>query len=499
MACLSDMSLRAVLSDLPEAVVYGNEDLVVSGIACDSRRVEEGDLFVAIRGGEEADRHLFVSDAEAHGAQAVVIEDDSVHTRTAARVVVGDCRVALARIAAKFYGYPAKALSMVGLTGTNGKTTTALLVREILQAGGRPCSYLGTLGALDHRGCWTEVVPNTTPEASDLHRHMESVRVSGGGSVVMEVSSHALALNRVEGIEFDAAVFTNLSRDHLDFHGTEEAYFQSKATLFDQVVDSDKPLCAVNIDDTAGNRLATRLGSRALTYGSAETGADVRLVRVEMGAKSSSLQFETPRGSLAVHSRLTGRFNCSNVMAAVACGLALDVDDAAIARGIAAVVGVPGRFERVDEGQPFEVIVDYAHTPAGLENILRSARELSKKRLICLFGCGGDRDRGKRALMGQAAEELADLVFVTSDNPRSELPEKIIDDIVSGMVGSAGVEIQVDRRLAIAQALQAAADGDVVVLAGKGDETYQILADEVIDFDDRLVACETLRVMAERR
>ncbi len=229
------------------------------------------------------------------------------------------------------------------------------------------------------------------------------------------------------------------------------------------------------------------------------TDADIRWVGGELGAKSSTLQFATPRGELGVHSRLTGRFNCSNVMAAVACGLALGVEDEAIARGIAAVTGVPGRFERVDEGQSFEVIVDYAHTPAGLENVLQSAREVCKGKLICLFGCGGDRDRGKRALMGQAAEDLADLVFVTSDNPRSELPEKIIDDIVVGMVTSADAEIQADRRMAITQALRAAEAGDVVVLAGKGDEGYQILADEVIDFDDRVVARETLREIAETR
>ncbi len=491
------MSLRKLLVDLPEAVVYGSEDQIVSGIECDSRRVGEGDLFVAIRGGEEADRHQFVSDAEVRGARAVVIEDESVQTRTAARVVVGDCRIALARLAARFYGYPANALSMVGLTGTNGKTTTALLVREILQAAGRFCGYLGTLGAQDQHGQWIEM-SNTTPEASDLHRHLHSIDANGGDAVVMEVSSHALALNRVVGIEFDAAVFTNLTRDHLDFHGTEEAYFKSKARLFEQVRDSDRPACAINIDDVAGRVLAERLGGQALTYGSV-TDADVAWVGGEIGAKNSTLQFDTPRGPLAVHSRLTGRFNCSNVMAAVACGLALDVEEEAIVQGIAAVAGVPGRFERVDEGQSFEVIVDYAHTPVGLENILHSARELSKKRLICLFGCGGDRDRGKRALMGQAAENLADLVFITSDNPRSELPEKIIEDIVAGMASSAGVEIQADRRMAIAQALRAAEDGDVVVLAGKGDEEYQILADEVIDFDDRVVARETLREIAETR
>jgi len=492
------MSLHKLLVDLPEAVVYGSEDIVVSGIECDSRRVDEGDLFVAIRGGEEADRHQFVADAEARGARAVVVEDESVPTRMAARVIVGDCRMALARLAATFYSYPASTLSMVGLTGTNGKTTTALLVREILQAAGRSCGYLGTLGAQDQHGQWIEM-SNTTPEASDLHRHLHTIGANGAEALVMEISSHALALNRVAGIEFDAAVFTNLTRDHLDFHGTEEAYFESKARLFEQVRDCDTPVCAINIDDAAGRMLAERLEARALTFGSV-AGADIRWVGGEIGAQSSALQLQTPRGPMAVHSRLTGRFNCSNVLAAVACGLALDVEDEAIAQGIAAVTGVPGRFERVDEGQSFEVIVDYAHTPAGLENILHSARELAKKRkLICLFGCGGDRDRGKRALMGQAAERLADLVFVTSDNPRSELPEKIIDDIVAGMARSAGVEIRVDRRVAIAAALRAAEAGDVVVLAGKGDEGYQILADEVIDFDDRLVAREALRGLAETR
>ena len=492
-----DMSLRTLLVDTPEAVIDGNQDLPISGIECDSRRVGEGDLFVAIRGGEQLDRHEFVADAERRGAPAVVIEDETVQTKMATRVVVGDCRMALARLAARFYGYPAKALCMVGLTGTNGKTTTALLVREILQAAGRPCGYLGTLGALDQRGAWVDM-PNTTPEASDLHQHLHSLSANGSEAVAMEVSSHALALNRVEGIEFEAAVFTNLTRDHLDFHGTEQAYFDSKARLFEQVVESSSPNCAINTDDETGHLLAGRLGSRVLTFGGGDR-ADVRWVGGDIGAKSSTLQFTTPRGSLCVHSWLTGRFNCANVMAAVACGLALEVEDDAIARGIAAVAGVRGRFERVDEGQSFEVIVDYAHTPAGLENILHSARELSKGKLICLFGCGGDRDRGKRALMGQAAEHLADLVFVTSDNPRSELPEKIIDDILAGMSSPAAVEIQADRRVAIAQALRTAEAGDVVVLAGKGDEAYQVLADEVIEFDDRAVAREALRAIAETR
>jgi len=400
-------------------------------------------------------------------------------------------------LSAKFYGYPASALCMVGLTGTNGKTTTALLVREVLRATGRRCSYLGTLGALDHDGRWTKM-SNTTPDASDLHRHLHAIFANGGEAVSMEVSSHALALGRVEGIEFDAAIFTNLTRDHLDFHGTTEAYFESKARLFEQVKESGSPASVINVDDATGRTLAQRLGRRAMTF-STQNEADVRLVGVDIGAKQSTLQIDTPRGELRVQSRLTGRFNCANVMAAVACGLALDVDDEAIAQGIATVQGVPGRFERVDEGQSFEVIVDYAHTPAGLENILQSARELSKRKLICVFGCGGDRDRGKRRLMGQAAERLADIVFVTSDNPRSESPEKIIEDVLAGMFTPANVEMQADRRQAIEQALLVAEAGDVVVLAGKGDEAYQVLADSVVDFDDRVVARETLRGMSETR
>ena len=488
------MSLRELLADLPEAVVDGDDGLVVAGIQCDSRRISEGDLFVAIRGGEEVDRHAFVGAAERQGASAVVIEDAAVRTRAATRVVVGDCRRALPRLAARLYGYPARSLCMVGITGTNGKTTTALLVRAILQAAGRSCGYLGTLGAVDGSGHWIDLT-NTTPEASDLHRQLHLMAASGCDAAVIEVSSHALALSRVEGIEFDAAAFTNLTRDHLDFHRTEEEYFESKARLFTQMKVGSGPRSAVNLEDAAGGVLARRLGPGALTFG-CDRDADVRWTTDDIAPKGTDMQFTTPRGGLSVHSRLTGRFNCSNVGAAVACGLILDVDDEAIAQGIASVTGVPGRFERVDEGQSFEVIVDYAHTPAGLENILRAARELATKRLICLFGCGGDRDRGKRALMGKAAENLADLVFVTSDNPRSEPPGTIIDEILAGMTSPAAARRQPDRRVAIAQALREAEAGDVVVLAGKGDETYQVLADGVLEFDDRCVARETLREMA---
>ncbi len=485
----STSSLGYLLEVLPDARVTGEVGIEIGSIACDSRSVRPGGLFVAISGGEERDRHEYVEDAVARGSAAVVVER-AARTGSATVIEVGDCRQALAKLAARFYGEPSRQLCTVGVTGTNGKTTTAMLIRAIIDRSGRSCGYLGTLGSL--ASDFMEPLANTTPEASELHRELRAMVDAGRSAVALEVSSHALALGRVDGIRFDAAVFTNLTRDHLDFHCSEEAYFEAKKKLFDLLKPHSSPCAAVNLDDPCGRRLSRSLDGSALTFGKGED-ADVRLLSASGARGRTSLSLLTPQGKIAVHTGLTGSFNCSNAMAAVACGLALGIDADTIAAALAEFEGVPGRFERIDEGQPFEVIVDYAHTPAGLETVLNTARELTRKKLVCLFGCGGDRDRGKRPEMGRIASELADVVFLTSDNPRREPPERIIDDIAAGMSAPGRAHLFTDRREAIGRALHVAKDGDMVVLAGKGNETHQVFADHAIDFDDRHVAREWLR------
>ena len=488
------MRLDQLLQVLPEARVCGPVDATIVKVESDSRRIGPGDLFVAIRGGQEQDRHRFVPDALARGARAVVVEEE-VDCQQATRVVVKNCRQALAKLAAVYYNYPGHDLTLVGITGTKGKTTTALLMRQVLEAGGEGCGYLGTLGGII--GAELEALSNTTPEATELHRHLRSMVEAGKRAAVLEVSSHGLALERVAGLSFKVAIFTNLARDHLDFHQSQEDYLNAKARLFEDLDPEIGPTGIVNADDPVAPILRERSKAPVLTYGRTSQ-ADVRLLSLESGTQGMRLRLHTPVGSLAVDTALTGGFNGYNAMAAVAGGLALGLDPKAICQGIAALERVPGRFERVLAGQDFQVIVDYAHTPESLEVVLRTARELTCRRLICLFGCGGDRDRGKRPLMGQIAEELADQVFLTSDNPRSEDPGTILAEIAAGMTRQHDTRVYVDRHQAIGAALEEAGSGDAVVIAGKGHETVQILADRVVPFDDREVARQALLKLISR-
>jgi len=485
------MQLSQLLGALPDARVSGPVDVAIGKIVSDSRQVEPGDLFVAIRGGEEADRHEFVPDALARRAGAVVVEEE-IDTTPATRVLVGNCRDAAGRLAACFNHHPDRDLLMLGITGTNGKTTSAFLVRHMLEAAGRPSGYIGTLGL--QIGAALQPVGNTTPEADQLYAHLRRMVAGGIEAAVLEVSSHALALNRVGDVSFDLAVFTNLSRDHLDFHESEAAYFEAKASLFDRLATGGTAV--INADDAVAPALLERAREAAITYGFG-AGAGLRAVSADTVDAGTRLTLEFAGSRFEVTTQLTGSFNCYNVMAAVACGLALGLESDAIAAGILGLETVPGRFERVRNGQPYEVIVDYAHTPAALETILATARELTSGRLICVFGCGGDRDRGKRPQMGRIASTLADLVLITSDNPRGERPESIINDIWEGVMdrgwdGRTGVTAEVDRHAAIGAALAAAEAGDFVVVAGKGHESGQEFADRVIPFDDRQVVCEWL-------
>lgn len=482
-----DMNLRTLLDAHAPLSVSGSLDRPIDNIVSDSRQAGHRALFVAIRGGQQLDRHAFVGDAVERGVEAVIVEDDSIDAGTATRIVVDDCRRALAALAARLHGDPSRDLLCVGVTGTNGKSTTASIISHVLSASGSPSAYLGTLGF----SCGGDIEPlaNTTPEAGQLQALLARARDAGCGSLAMEVSSHGLALGRVLGIDFDAAVFTNLTRDHLDFHGSEEAYFAAKSLLFSNL--SESAAAVINADDPRSTALAAATRARVWSFG--ETGAHVRLRDVRFERDHMCVNMETPDGAFEVETALTGRFNSANVVAAVTTGFALGIEADAIRHGVAALASVAGRFERIEEGQPFQVIVDYAHTPAGLETVLQAARELTSRRLLCVFGCGGDRDTGKRPMMGRVAEALADRIYLTSDNPRSESPRQIIDQIAAGMQSADRVVVEPDRRQAIHAALRAAAAGDVVVLAGKGDEPYQILdAGQVVPFDDRDVARQAL-------
>ena len=483
------MHLRQLLEVLPGGRIMGPVNVEIEKIECESRRIGPGDLFVAIRGGEEQDRHQFIPQALEQGARVIVAERE-VDSGSATQIVVENCRQALARLAACFYNYPDRELLTVGITGTNGKTTTAFLARQILESAGVRCGYVGTLGSLIDVD-WEET-ENTTPESNDLHRMLRRMVESGKSAAVLEVSSHGLALDRVAGLRFKAGVFTNLTRDHLDFHQSEENYFNAKARLFEGLDDVEGSKAIVNVDAAVAPKLLERVTVPTFTFGRRKD-ACVRLGEVEPTEKGMRLHLRTPLGAVEVESNLKGGFNCYNILAAFSVGLALEMEPEVICQGIAAVRSVPGRCERISAGQGFEVIVDYAHTPDALDRLLRMARESRPRRLTCVFGCGGDRDPGKRSLMGSIASALADQVYLTSDNPRSESPEKIISEIVKGVSEECETQIITDRREAIQEALSAAAPGDYVVIAGKGHESVQKVGNAVIDFDDRRVAHAVLR------
>jgi len=463
-------------------------DVEISGLAYDNRLAGPGTLFFCVPGFTR-DGHEFAADAIARGAVALVVERPL--ELPVPQIRVPSVRAAMAPAAAAFYGNPTAQLDVVGITGTNGKTTTAFLIRELLEAAGRSTGLLGTvksvIGGVEH------AVQRTTPEAIDLQRTFSEMRAAGDVACAIEVSSHALALHRADAIQFAAAVFTNLTQDHLDFHPTMEDYFAAKRRLFSgEHPGLPAPRAAiVNIDDPYGALLASEL-ERPITFGLRAAGADYRGAEIETGLEGSTFTVQTPDGPIALRSPLRGEFNVYNVIGALAVARALDVSAETCVTAIATAGQVPGRFQTVDEGQPFAVVVDYAHTPDSLENVLRAARGLTRSRLRVVFGCGGDRDRGKRPLMGQIARRLADDVFVTSDNPRSEDPEAIIAEILDGC----GTEVahDPDRRAAIARAIESARPGDVVVIAGKGHEQGQEFADgRKLPFDDVTVAREVLR------
>jgi UDP-N-acetylmuramoyl-L-alanyl-D-glutamate--2,6-diaminopimelate ligase len=458
------VDLTRLLAPLTPLQVVGETSVEVEDLAYDSRAVGQGTLFFCVPG-ERSDGHAYAQRAVESGAVALVGERPlGVEVP---QVVVANVREAMPLIAAEFFGHPTRELEIAAVTGTNGKTTTTFLLHSILDAAGRRPGLLGTIES--RVGGEPRPAVRTTPEAIDLQRAFREMLDAGDRSCALEATSHGSHYGRLRGTRFACLVFTNLTQDHLDLHGTMEAYFEAKRRLF---VEEPRPPAAINVGDPWGRRLAADRPD-ALTYGFAQDAA--------LG----------PEALEGIQLRLKGRFNVENALAAMAGARLLGIADDAIAAGIERLDGVPGRFEPVDEGQPFTVLVDYAHTPDSLENVLRSARGLTSERVICVFGCGGDRDRGKRPVMGRIASEVSDLAIVTSDNPRSEDPRAIIEEIVAG--ATVELEVEPDRREAIARAVEEARPGDVVLIAGKGHEQGQQFRDRTVPFDDRDVAREALR------
>lgn len=470
------MLLPDLLGPVPtRATTLQIDGVDVRDLAYDSRRVQDGTLFFCVPGAV-ADGHDHAAAAVAAGACALIVEREL--PLPVPQIVVDSCRAAMGPIADVFFGRPSERLLVLGVTGTNGKTTTAYLQHAILAAAGHTAGLLGTI---ERRiGGVAEPAQRTTSEAIDLQRDLRRMLDAGDTACAMEVSSHALDQQRVAGVRFAAAAFTNLTQDHLDYHADMEAYFAAKALLFD-----GRCPTAANADDAYGRRLPADL-----RFGLATPGAEVRAEDVRYGAHGTAFRLRTPWGDAEVATRLVGRFNVENALAAVSSAGLAGVPLAAIVTGLEGVAGVPGRLEVVSGDRPFAVIVDYAHTADALENVLRALRPLATGRLIVVFGCGGDRDRGKRPTMARVACALADEVIITTDNPRSEDPLAIITEVAAGADGRHAVEP--DRRRAIERAIAAAAPGDVVLIAGKGHEQGQDVAGSVTPFDDRVVACEVL-------
>jgi UDP-N-acetylmuramoyl-L-alanyl-D-glutamate--2,6-diaminopimelate ligase len=477
-----EVQLSTLLQRLPASTqVRGETARPIAGIALDSRTVRPGDLFVAVRGAR-ADGHAFIAEAVERGASAIVVEALEAGVPAAVTViVVGDSRRALASLSAEFYGNPSRALDVVGVTGTNGKTTTTRMIAAILNRSGRRCGVIGTVGATF--GSTTTRLENTTPLPPELQQLLARMRDDGAGAVAMEVSSHALALDRIDGIAFRAAALTNVARDHLDFHQTLESYAAAKRRLFELAQTS-----VLNVDDEHGARWSGELrarGADVVTYGS-QPGAQFAPSNVEVTAEGSRFTVDGRRYEL----HIPGRFNVSNAVAAVAVAGVLAVGGDVAAAALGEIDRIPGRMELVRAGG-VDVVVDYAHTPDALESALRSLRETASGRVSVVFGCGGDRDRGKRPEMGAIAARYADRVYVTSDNPRTEDPASIVAEIVAG-VGRRPCAVELDRRRAIERAIGEAGSGDVVLIAGKGHEAYQVIGDRVFEFDDAVVAREAL-------
>jgi UDP-N-acetylmuramoyl-L-alanyl-D-glutamate--2,6-diaminopimelate ligase len=481
------MQLKTLLAAIPVRQIIGPVDRAVESIAYDSRRVQRDGLFVALRG-EKSDGHDFIDQAMEKGATVIVGERAEKNSR-ATCVVVENTRTAMADLSARFFNYPARKLKLAGVTGTNGKTTTTFLIKHICEKAGMRCGLLGTV----RYEIGERVLPaaRTTPESLDLQELLAQIRDAGCRAAAMEVSSHALAQNRVRDIEWDVAVFTNLTQDHLDYHGTMENYFEAKAKLFEQLARQERkkrPVAIINIDDRYGQKLVAKVETNVsvVTFGSGLK-ADFRASNYRMEFGGTSYQLDARGKSYLVRVPLIGRFNVANSVAALAAANALGINLREAVLSLGKSPQVPGRLEMVPAKRQFQVFVDYAHTPDALLNVIKTLRELEPHRLIVVFGCGGNRDREKRPLMGQIVDQNADYAIVTSDNPRKEDPDKIITEIEQGLRGNHFQKIT-DRAAAISRAIELAQPRDIVLIAGKGHENYQEFADHTVPFEDIQVA-----------
>lgn len=471
----------------------GDLSVVFTGVQYDSRKVTPGDIFVAVKG-YKTDGHKYVASALKAGAAGVVLEDKEYIPEGVPWIQVKDARFALSRLADMRYGSPSKKLRVIGVTGTNGKTTTTFLIEEILREAGRKTGLIGTIE--NHIDGKPFATSHTTPDSLELNEILDQMVQEQVHTVVMEVSSHALALKRVADCEFDGGVFTNLSQDHLDFHPDVEDYLRSKVLLFRQLgegVKTGPKYAVVNVDSPYAGDIISVAGAPVITYGLDNHG-DLKASNISVSSRGTSFHLTGPGIESDLNLNLVGRFNVYNSLAAFAVGLQENIEPDVIKGALEATAGVPGRFEAINEEQDFGVIVDYAHTPDGLHNILRTAREITPGRVITVFGCGGDRDKAKRPLMGEAAAIHSDISIITSDNPRSEEPYSIIQDIIPGVEKiSSDFHVFENRRQAIEEAIGMAETGDTVIIAGKGHEDYQLVGDQVLHFDDREEAREVLR------
>ena len=485
------IQLGNIMQGVEYSVLSGQLSQDIQGISYDSRQVKTGDLFICIPG-LKSDGHDFVEQAISQGAKALLVERDLPVKDDLAVLLTPGCRKAMPVVAANYFDHPSRDIKLIGVTGTNGKTTTTHLIKAILEEQGTRVGIMGTLYA--SFGDYTKTLSNTTPESVDIEEFINRVREQGGQYVVMEVSSHALDMGRVDEMCFHSAVFTNLTQDHLDYHQNMDKYRDAKLKLFTHISPDNGQFSIINADDPAAPEFIRAANQTSLTY-AIESEADIKAVDLQSTLKGSRFTVVDRTGSFSVNMKLIGLFNVYNALAAIAFALREGIPVDIIQSALAKITGVAGRFEQVDCGQNFTVVVDYAHTPDGLENILQTGREILENRLITVFGCGGDRDRTKRPLMGRIAAQYSDFCIVTSDNPRSEDPESILDDIIPGLesINNSHYAKIVDRREAIHQAICLAKKGDLVIIAGKGHETYQLVKDQILHFDDREVAAEYLR------
>ena len=489
------MNLHSLLKSLHPLAPFDFEDVEITSIENDNRKVQPGCLFICVKG-YTVDGHQFAASAVSNGAVAVIAEREL--DLDVPVIVVKNTIRAMAVLADQFYGHPTKKLHLIGITGTNGKTTTSHLIEKILSDAGKKTGLIGTM--YTKIGDVVEETKNTTPESLTLQKTFKRMVDAGVEAAVMEVSSHALDMGRVHGCEYNTAVFTNLTQDHLDYHHTMEEYKRAKGLLFSQLgntFDVKTPKFAIlNVDDEASLGYEKSTAAHILTYG-IDSEADLRATNIRMNASGTSFELKTPSGIEKVTMKLIGKFNIYNVLASIASGLVYGIPLTQIIASVEEVQGVSGRMELVDAGQSYAVIVDYAHTPDSLENVLKTIQQFAEKRIFVVVGCGGDRDKTKRPLMAQIAVKYGTDPIFTSDNPRSEDPNAILNDMEAGVLSKADYRVIVDRKEAITFAIDSANRDDIILIAGKGHETYQIIGEQILSFDDRIVAKEAIKERKE--